>query len=138
MTDQSVKNFGKRKPTQPVYEEPTSRKRSSQVALLLMGTMAVGGGAYALMPGERCDPNRPTIEQQGCWQSSSSSSSGWHYSGNSGSSWGNSGSTSSSGRSNFASSSSSSSSGLSTASSTSNHVARSGFGSFGSHFSGGG
>lgn len=143
MIDESVKNFGKRKPTQPVYEEPTSRKRSSQIALLLMGTMAVGGGAYALMPGERCDTTQPMTSEERlqCTQrnGTSSSSSGSHgYSGSSGSSWGSLGSSSSSGHSNFASSSSSSSSGLSTASSTSTHVARSGFGSFGSHFSGGG
>jgi hypothetical protein len=34
-------------------------KRSSHVALLLMGTFAVGGGAYALMPRESCGPSQP-------------------------------------------------------------------------------
>ncbi len=131
MTSEHAKDFGKRKTTQPVYEEPSSRKRSSQIALLLMGTMAVGGGAYALMPNEKCDPNRPTIDQPGCRQSSSSSSSGGHYyGGSSGSS-----SNSSSSRANFTSSTSSSSSVAGKSSST---VARNGFGSFGSHFSGGG
>ncbi len=130
MTSERAKDFGKRKTTQPVYEEPSSRKRSSQIALLLMGTMAVGGGAYALMPSEKCDPNRPTIDQPGCRQSSSSSSSGGHYyGGSSGSS-----SSSSSSRTNFTSMSSSSSS----AGKSSSTVARNGFGSFGSHFSGGG
>ena len=35
-----------------------SAKRSNQVALLVMGTLAVGGGAYALMPRE-CTPAAP-------------------------------------------------------------------------------
>jgi hypothetical protein len=34
-------------------------KRSSHVALLLMGTFAVGGGAYALMPRQSCAPSQP-------------------------------------------------------------------------------
>ena len=36
-------------------------KRSGHVALLLMGTLAVGGGAYALMPRDNCErpPNDP-------------------------------------------------------------------------------
>jgi hypothetical protein len=134
MTDESVKNFGKRKPAQPTYEEPSSRKRSSQIALLLMGTMAVGGGAYALMPHETCDPNQvtsPGQPRQECPQrsSSSSSGSGGH------SYWGGSSSSSSS-RTNFTSSSASSTSSI--AGKSSSTVARSGFGSFGSHFSGGG
>lgn len=130
MTDESVKNFNKRNPARPTYEEPT-RKRSSQIALLLMGTVAVGGGAYALMPSERCDPNRPTIEQPGCRQGSSSSSSGGHYFGGSGNS------NSSSSRTNFTSSGASSSA-SSIAGKSSSTVTRHGFGSFGSHFSGGG
>ena len=34
-------------------------KRSGHVALLVMGTMAVGGGAFALMPRENCQPTSP-------------------------------------------------------------------------------
>ena len=34
-------------------------KRSGHVALLLMGTLAVGGGAYALMPRGNCQPASP-------------------------------------------------------------------------------
>jgi len=45
--------FGKRRPTLPAQPAP---KRSGHVALLVMGTLAVGGGAYALMPGESCAP----------------------------------------------------------------------------------
>jgi hypothetical protein len=134
MRDEPDRNFGKRR-LQPLPEEAPSRKRSNQIALLLMGTMAVGGGAYALMPGERCDPNRPAIEQPACRQnSSSSSSSGSHYYGSSGGS----SSSGSAARSNFASTGSSSSTGYGSASSGSSSVARSGFGSFASHFSGGG
>ncbi len=84
MTSEPAKNFGKRQPVQPMHEEAPSRKRSNHVALLLMGTMASGGGAYALMPSEHCDPNRAAIagQQQECQQRSSSSSSGGHgYSG---------------------------------------------------------
>lgn len=130
MTDESVKNFNKRNPARPTYEEP-ARKRSSQIALLLMGAVAVGGGAYALMPSERCDPNRPSVEQPGCRQGSLSSSSGGHYFGGSGSS------NSSSSRTNFTSSGASSST-SSIAGKSSSTVTRHGFGSFGSHFSGGG
>ncbi|HLJ00355.1 MAG TPA: hypothetical protein VKT76_11605 [Bradyrhizobium sp.] len=36
-------------------------KRSRHVALLVMGTLAVGGGAYALMPAENCTPNSPAM-----------------------------------------------------------------------------
>jgi hypothetical protein len=132
MTSKPAKNFGKRQPVQPKHEEAPSRKRSNHVALLLMGTMALGGGAYALMPSEHCDPNRAAIagQQQECQQRSSSSSSGGHgYSG---------GSSSSSGRSNFASTGSSSSGGYDSSSSSSSHVTHGGFGSFASHFSGGG
>jgi hypothetical protein len=132
MTSEPAKNFGKRRPVQPMPEEASPRKRSNHVALLLMGTMALGGGAYALMPSEHCDPNRAAIagQQQECQQRSSSSSSGGHgYSG---------GSSSSSGRNNFASTGSSSSSGYDGSSSSSSHVTHGGFGSFASHFSGGG
>ncbi|MES2028908.1 MAG: hypothetical protein V4477_07005 [Pseudomonadota bacterium] len=133
MTSEPAKDFGKRRPVQPMHEEAPSRKRSNHVALLLMGTMALGGGAYALMPSEHCDPNRAAIagQQQECQQRSSSSSTGGHgYSGGS--------SSSSSERSSFASNTSSSSSPDGSSSSSSSHVTRSGFGSFASHFSGGG
>lgn len=132
MTSEPAKNFGKRQPVQPMHEESPSRKRSNHVALLLMGTMALGGGAYALMPSEHCDPNRAAIagQQQECQQRSSSSSSGGHVSSG--------GSSSASGRSNFASTGSSSSSGYDSSSSSSSHVTHGGFGSFASHFSGGG
>jgi hypothetical protein len=116
-------------------------KRSSQVALLLMGTVAVGGGAYALMPSENCQPNQPGLAQPGgvqnqncnrSWRGSSGGGSGGYY--------GSSSSSSSrylSSQQNFAGSGTSSG-GSSSTSPGSSGVARGGFGSFASHFSGGG
>jgi hypothetical protein len=51
--------FGKRRPTAVPLGPPP--KRSGHVALLVMGTLAVGGGAYALMPGENCQPAAPGV-----------------------------------------------------------------------------
>jgi hypothetical protein len=55
------REFGKRKAVAIPSGQPV--KRSGHVALLLMGTFAVGGGAYALIPvpGEHCESNRPGI-----------------------------------------------------------------------------
>jgi hypothetical protein len=50
--------FGKRRPVAPLPPGPPV-KRSGHVALLLMGTLAVGGGAYALMPRTTCEPPSP-------------------------------------------------------------------------------
>jgi hypothetical protein len=48
------REFGRRVPA-PLA--PAARvKRSGHVALLLMGTFAVGGSAYALMPRQNCQP----------------------------------------------------------------------------------
>jgi hypothetical protein len=127
------KEFGKRKPVATQTTAPV--KRSHHVALLLMGTFAVGGGAYALMPGENCAPNRPGMAAPSGLQTSAecpprgSSSGGGH--GSSGGSWS---------RSNFFGGDSSSSHSSSGTSSDSG-VTRGGFGSFarafGGHFSGG-
>jgi hypothetical protein len=54
--------FGKRKPAplpSPAASPPV--KRSRHVALLLTGTLAVGGGAYALTPRQSCEPAAPGI-----------------------------------------------------------------------------
>src|SRR5882672_1030119 len=56
MAEQPTTQFGTRK---PVAIRPAQPIKRGQVALLLMGTFAIGGGAYALMPGENCEPNRP-------------------------------------------------------------------------------
>jgi hypothetical protein len=107
-------------------------KRSGHVALLMMGTLAVGGSAYALMPRENCQPNAPGMAAPSspqtaaaCASHTSSGHGGW------GGSWS---------RRGFFSSDSASSSGTSTASG-STETSRGGFGSFarsiGAHFSGG-
>jgi hypothetical protein len=52
------REFGKRRPlppARPAAEPPL--KRSSHVALLLMGTFAVGGAASTLMPRQTCTPS---------------------------------------------------------------------------------
>ena len=48
-------DFGKRKPVVTPADSPPV-KRSRHVALLLTGTLAVGGTAYAVMPHETCQP----------------------------------------------------------------------------------
>jgi hypothetical protein len=130
---EAPREFGKRKPAVPPAESPPV-KRSRHVALLMFGTMAVGGTAYALVPRENCQPNGP-----GMAASSSpgtvactphSSSSGWSHGG----SWS---------RSNFfGGDSSSPSSSASTTQSGSGETTRGGFGgfarAFAAHFSGGG
>jgi hypothetical protein len=86
------KQFGKRPP--PVEEAPRPAKRSGYVALFLMGTVAVGAGAYAMMPSERCEPTKPptagqavppgaaaVAQNQSC--RTSSRASGYGYSGRS-------------------------------------------------------
>ena len=56
---QTTHEFGKRRPApQPASPPP---KRSNHVALLVMGTLAVGGGAYALMGPENCPPASPGV-----------------------------------------------------------------------------
>ena len=56
MADKGKPDFGKRRqvsvPPNPQSQQP---KRSNHVALLVMGTLAVGGSAYALMP-RGCTP----------------------------------------------------------------------------------
>ena len=130
------KEFGKRRPVVPLPAPTAPVKRSNHVALLLMGTFAVGGGAYALMPRQNCEPTPPGMASPALPTAAEcpprGSSSGGHGSG---------GGTSS--RSSFFSGDSSSSHSASgTADSGSAGVTRGGFGSFAhaftSHFSGGG
>ena len=57
------RDFGRRLPDRlPDMPQP---KRSNHVALLVMGTLAVGGGAYALMPRETCEPAAPAAVAPG-------------------------------------------------------------------------
>jgi hypothetical protein len=127
------KAFGRRVPAPIQPAAPV--KRSGHVALLLMGTFAVGGGAYGLMQRADCQPQpgmaTPAASQAGgCPQGSS-------YGGSHG------GSGSYYSRRNFFSSQSSGSSSSGSSSESSAHgVTRGGFGSFAhaisAHFSGGG
>jgi hypothetical protein len=132
MGDKPVQEFGKRNkvsvPASPRPMPPPS-KRSGHVALLLMGTLAVGTTAYTLMPSRTCEQpsntsaGSPTQNAAECSSRSSSSS-------HSSSSGGGSGSS----RSSYYSSDSSSSSSSSHSSSydSGSHAAqRGGFGSFG-------
>jgi hypothetical protein len=117
-------------------------KRSSQVALLLMGTVAVGGLAYTAMPSEECKPGvvQPDGQLSQASQNCNRSSSRGGGSGGGGSGSWRSSSSSSSSSSN--SSQYFSSEGRTGSSSSGDHgsssVSRGGFGSFASHFSGGG
>jgi hypothetical protein len=130
-----AEQFGKRR--LPPLEPAPPVKRSGHVALLVMGTLAVGGGAYALMPHNNCDPNRPpaaspaTPGQTNAGCRSGSSGGGHGYYGGSSS------------RAGFYSGGSSST-GAATGTSSdgaSGHVSRGGFGGFAhamsAHFSGG-
>ncbi|MBR0719368.1 hypothetical protein [Bradyrhizobium liaoningense] len=125
------KDFGKRRPAPlpPPSKEPV--KRSGHVALLVMGTLAVGTTAYMLMPGQNCEPSSPGMAAPA--QSSTACSSRSSSSGGGGSShW--------SSRSSYYSSDSSSHSSSGSSDSGSGSVTRGGFGSFahGFGFSGGG
>jgi hypothetical protein len=78
MDSKPVTQFGKREAAFAAQQGRTT-KRSGHVALLLAGTVAVGGGAYALMPGENCAPSQPGMAapaNAGCSPRSSSSGSG--------------------------------------------------------------
>jgi len=122
MAGEPTQEFGKRRPvTAPRPGPPV--KRSGHVALLLMGTLAVGGGAYALMPGENCQRASPGM-------AAPATSAECPPHGSSSGSHGSSGGGSAS-RSNFFSGDfSSGSSSSATSDSGSGHVARGGFGSF--------
>ena len=56
MATKPTHDFGKRRPVTVAPVSTAPAKRSGHVALLLMGTLAVGGGAYALMPRQNCEP----------------------------------------------------------------------------------
>ena len=115
------REFGTRRPVATPAAAPV--KRSGHVGLLLMGTFAVGGGAYALMPDENCQPTPPGMAAPAIPQSStgcaSRGSSGGGYS-RSSSRFSFFGSDTSSGRSSAATSTDSGS----------GSVTRGGFGSF--------
>jgi hypothetical protein len=134
MAQNPHQEFGKRRPiTVQTARTAQPVKRSGHVALLLMGSFAIGGGAYALMPRENCGPGVASDLQAGAECPPRGSSSAGH--GSSGGSWSRNsfyGADASSSRSPAGTSSDSGSGG----------VTRGGFGSFAraftAHFSGGG
>jgi hypothetical protein len=126
-------DFGKRRPAKTPPGPPV--KRSGHVALLLMGTLAVGSGAYALMPRPNCEPVSPgmagpALPDERCHPSGSSGGSAGSGSGGGGHG----------GSSYFSSSGDSSGRSASTGTSESGSggVTRGGFGSFGHGFGGSG
>jgi hypothetical protein len=113
--------FGKHRPASLPLPPKKPVKRSGRVALLVMGTIAVGTTAYALMPRQNCNPPSPGMAapaqpDTACTGRSSSS--------------GSSGSRSSSRSSFFSSDSASHSSSAGSSDSGSGGVTRGGFGSF--------
>jgi hypothetical protein len=138
MASQPTREFGKRRPVAIPTATAEPVKRSRHVALLLMGTLAIGGGAYALVPGGNCEPKGagmagPSMPQAGTeCPLRGSSASGGH--GGSGGSWSRSSFFSGDASSNRSSSGTSADSG-------SGGVTRGGFGgfarAFAAHFSGG-
>jgi hypothetical protein len=130
MADYPTREFGKRRREPPTPSVPPTPldpapKRSSHVALLLMGAFAVGGAAYALMPRETCTPPSPGMAQPGVPQANTTNcaSRGWMS---------GSGGHSSSSRYGFFGddSSSRSSSSASSSEASSSSVSRGGFGGF--------
>ncbi|RXH16783.1 hypothetical protein [Bradyrhizobium guangzhouense] len=125
--------FGKRRPRLPADlplppREPV--KRSGHVALLVMGTIAVGTTAFMLMPQRNCDPTPPGASVPGAAPVQTSTNCSSSSSGGSGSHW--------SSRSSFYSSDSSShSSSGGSSDGGSGGVTRGGFGSFAHAFSSG-
>ncbi|HKU05578.1 MAG TPA: hypothetical protein VJR30_05880 [Bradyrhizobium sp.] len=123
MADKAKQEFGKRAKVSVPPSPTLPPKRSNHVALLVMGTLAVGGTAYTLMPHE-CTPaasgTTPTVSSPAeCPPRGSSSSS---HGGSSGYRYGY-------------SSSGSSSSTAATTDASSSTVKRGGFGSFAHSFS---
>jgi hypothetical protein len=135
MTTPSNKEFGKRRPVVARPGPSAPVKRSGHVGLLMMGTLAVGGGAYALMPSENCRPLAPGMAGPAIPQTNAECPPR-------GSSSGGSGGGGSSRSSFYSGDSSSSHASSGSSDSGSGGVTRGGFGSFahsfGSHFSFGG
>ena len=77
-----IHEFGKRRPASQPPPSSSPPKRSRHVALLVMGTLAVGGGASVLMGSENCPPTSPDVanpaQTQAACTSRGSSFSGSH------------------------------------------------------------
>jgi hypothetical protein len=132
VSDDPLKEFGRRKMVLEAAPSPPV-KRSRHVGLLLMGTVAVGGGAYALMPSENCAPNPPGMAAPGPGTACQPRSSSWG--GGHGGYYGGSGARTSL----FGGDAATTSPGGSTASggstSEAGHVSRGGFGALATAFS---
>jgi hypothetical protein len=134
MASRPNQEFGKRRPAAPDLSPSPPVKRSHHVALLMMGTMAVGGGAFALMPRQNCQPNSPGMAAPASPDAAAACNSRTSWGGGghgSGGSWS---------RSSYYSGSSTSSGSTSTPSGAT-ETSRGGFGGFArsiaAHFSGG-
>jgi len=131
-----TKEFGKRRPAPvpPTPREPV--KRSGHVALLVMGTIAVGTTAFMLIPRQACVPAPAGATAPGAAAPAQATT---NCGGGHGSSGGGSTATShwSSRSSFFSSDSTSHSSSGGSSDGGSGGVTRGGFGSFGHGFSGG-
>lgn len=126
------KEFSKRRPTALPLPPREPVKRSGHVALLVMGTIAVGTTAFMLIPRRACDRPPPAASVPRAATPPPTST-------NCGSGSGSSGGSHWSSRSSFFSSDSAShSSSGSSSDSGSGGVTRGGFGSFAHGFSGGG
>jgi hypothetical protein len=127
MPGQRRDEFGQRRPA-PLPALPPA-KRSRRVALLLVGTVAAGGGAYGLMPRQNCDAQQSAMATEpskecppgGSSSSGHGGSGAWHQSGSGG-----------------GSAEAQRASGSGAADAGTSHTARGGFGSFAHAFSGGG
>jgi hypothetical protein len=133
MAKPPTRDFGKRRPVvAPTAAPPV--KRSRHVALLLMGAFAIGGGAYALTSGQKCEPKSPGTATPSSPPTGTECASRGYSSGGHGGYWT---------RSSFygGNSASSGSSSHTASEAGSGSVTRGGFGSFAhsfsAHFSGG-
>jgi len=84
MQNRPANEFGKRRPSTIAPHGAHPVKRSRHVALLLMGSLVVGSGAFAMMPRENCEPKgggmaTPALPQGSteCGPRSSSSARGY-------------------------------------------------------------
>ena len=137
MQNRPANEFGQRRPSTIAPQGAHPLKRSRHVAVLLMGSLVVGSGAFAMMPRENCEPKgggmaTPSLPQGSTECVPRSSSSGRGY-GGSGGSWSRSSFFGGDSSSNRPSSGNSSQSG-------SGEATRGGFGGFAhslaAHFSG--
>lgn len=139
MSETPTRNqFGKRRPAVPPAPRPPA-KRSGHVALLVMGTLAVGTTAYTMMPRQSCDPTPSSADAAAQVQAATQTQTNTACSGSGHGSSGSGGSSHWPSRLSFFGGDTTSHSGSGSSSfSSPGSVSRGGFGSFGHGFSGGG